>query len=125
QADEITNELQYRQLEIQSKQIANGIKLNVINNWMALRQSRSAYDTAVEARKLQDQTLAGMRRKFKLGTATITDVLVAQRDDTTRQLAEVDALSQYRHVKTQLQMSLGTIVDDNDINYEEAKNGEV
>ncbi|MBV9744564.1 MAG: TolC family protein, partial [Acidobacteriia bacterium] len=125
QSDEITNELQYRQQEIQRKQLSNNITLNVINSWTALRQARAAYDTAVEARKLQDQTLAGTRRKYELGTATITDVLVAQRDDTTRQLSEVDALNQYQRARTQLEQTLGTILETHDVSFEEAKAGEV
>jgi outer membrane protein len=125
QADEITNELQYRQQEIQAKQLANNIRLNVMNSWTALRQARAAYDAAVEARKLQDQTLAGTRRKYELGTATITDVLVAQRDDTSRQLSEADAQGAYQRARTQLQQTMGTILDDNDVSFEEAKNGEV
>jgi outer membrane protein TolC len=90
-----------------------------------LRQSRAAYDTAVEARKLQDQTLAGTRRKYELGTSTITDVLIAQRDDTTRQLSEVDALDQYERARTQLEQVMGTILDKNDVNLQEAKSGQV
>jgi outer membrane protein len=125
QADEITNELQLRQQQIQAKQLSNNIKLNVMNSWTALRQARAAYDTAVEARKLQDQTLAGTRRKYELGTSTITDVLVAQRDDTTRQLSEKDAQGAYQRSKTQLQQNLGTILDTYDVSFEEAKNGEV
>lgn len=125
QADQITNELQYRQQEIQAKQVSNNIKLNVINAWTALRQARAAYDTAVEARKLQDQTLAGTRRKYELGTSTITDVLIAQRDDTSRQLSEVDALDQYERARTQLEQVMGTILDKNDVNLQEAKNGQV
>ena len=95
QADQITDELNYRQSQIQDKQLHNNIKLNVINAWTALRNARAAYDTSVEARKLQDETLAGTRRKYELGTATILDVVIAQRDDTTRQLSEVDARNQY------------------------------
>jgi outer membrane protein len=125
QADEITNELQFRQQQIQAKQISNNIKLNVMNAWTALRQARAAYDTAVEARKLQDQTLAGTQRKYELGTSSITDVLIAQRDDTTRQLSEVDALDQYERARTQLQQVMGTILENNDVNLDEAKNGQV
>jgi outer membrane protein TolC len=125
QADQITNELQYRQQQIQAKQVSNNIKLNVVNAWTALRQARAAYDTAVEARKLQDQTLAGTRRKYELGTSTITDVLIAQRDDTTRQLSEVDALDQYQRARTQLEQVMGNILEKNDVNLEEAKNGQV
>ncbi len=125
QADEITNELQYRQSEIQAKQLSNNIKLNVMNNYTGLRLARAAYDAAVEARKLQDQTLAGTRRKYELGTSTITDVLVAQRDDTTRQISEADALGAYQRAKTQLQQTLGTILDTYDISFEEGKSGQV
>jgi hypothetical protein len=96
QADEITNELQYRQQQIQDKELHNNIKLSVMNNWTALRNSRAAYDTSVVARKLQDETLAGTRRKYELGTATILDVVIAQRDDTTRRLSEVDSLVQFQ-----------------------------
>ncbi|HLI83941.1 MAG TPA: TolC family protein [Bryobacteraceae bacterium] len=125
QADEITNELQFRQQQIQAKQLANSIKLNVMNSWTALRQARAAYEAAVEARKLQDQTLAGTRRKYELGTATITDVLVAQRDDTTRQISEKDAMDQYQRAKTNLQQTLGTILDTYDVNFQEAQSGEL
>lgn len=125
QADLVTDELNYRQSEIQDKQLHNNIKLNVINAYTTARQARAAYETSVVARKLQDETLAGMRRKYELGTATITDVVVAQRDSTTRQLAEVDARRQYIDARTSLRQQLGTILDDYNVNIDEAKVGQV
>ncbi len=125
QADLITDELNYRQSEIQDKQLHNNIKLNVINAYTTVRQARAAYETSVVARKLQDQTLAGTRRKYELGTATITDVVIAQRDDTTRQLSEVDALRQYIDAKTSLRQQLGTILEDYNVDIDEAKSGTV
>jgi outer membrane protein len=125
QADLITDELNYRQSEIQDKQLHNNIKLNVINAYTAMRQARAAYETSVVARKLQDETLAGMRRKYELGTSTITDVVVAQRDSTTRQLAEVDARRQYVDARTSLRQQLGTILEDYNVNIDEAKIGQV
>ncbi len=125
QADLITDELNYRQSEIQDKQLKNNIKLNVLNAYTALRQEKAAYDSAVTARKLQDQTLAGVRRKYELGTSTITDVMIAQRDDTTRQLSEVDTRRQYIDARTSLKQQLGTILDDYDVNIDEAKMGVV
>jgi outer membrane protein len=125
QADLITDELNYRQSEIQNKQLTNNIKLNVINAYTALQQARAAYDTSVVASKLQDESLAGMRRKYELGTSTITDVVVAQRDATTRQLAEVDARRQYTDARTSLRQQLGTILDDYNVNIDEAKLGQV
>ena len=67
---------------------------------------------AVAARKLTDETLNGVRRKYELGTATILDVVIAQRDDTARRLSEVDARRQYVDARTNMQQQLGTILDE-------------
>jgi len=125
QADQITNELQYRQQQISDKQLHNNIKLAVMNDWTSQRNSRAAYDTAVAARKLSDETLAGTRRKYELGTGTILDVIIAQRDDTTRRLSEVDALNQLQHARTALQRDLGKILDEYNVDLDEAKTGTV
>jgi len=125
QADLITNELSYRQAEIQDKQLHNSIRLNVLNSWTALRNARAAWETSVVARKLYDQTTTGMRRKYELGTATILDVVIAQRDDTARQLAEQDALNQYQRARTNLEQTLGRTLDAYNVNLEEAKRGVV
>jgi outer membrane protein TolC len=125
QADQITAELNYRQSEIQDRQLHNSIKLAVMNNWTTLRNARAAYDTSVVARKLADETLAGTRRKYELGTATILDVVIAQRDDTTSRLSEVDALNQLQNARTSMDQSLGKILDDYDVTLDQAKTGQV
>jgi outer membrane protein TolC len=125
QADMVTNELQYRQSEIQRHQLLNNIKLNVINAVTDVRNARAAYETSVVARKLQDETLAGTRRKYDLGTATILDVVVAQRDDTARQLTEIENLRQYQDANTNLKQMMGTILEAYDVSLDEAKTGQV
>jgi len=125
QADLITSELNYRQSQIQDRQLHNNIKLNVLNAWTQLRNTRAAYETSIVARKLQDETLAGQRRKYELGTATILDVVVAQRDDTTRQLSEVDARNQYQRARTNLQQIEGKTLDAYDVDLDEARTGVV
>ncbi len=125
QADLITDQLNYRQQQLQDKQLHNNIKLNVINAQTAVRQARAAWETSVEARKLQEQTLAGTQRKYELGTSTILDVVITQRDTTTRQLAEVDALSQYNRARLNLQSVLGTVLTDYQVDIEQAKTGVV
>jgi outer membrane protein len=125
QADQVTAELNYRQSQIQDKQLHNNIKLAVINDWTTLRNARAAYDTAVVARKLQDETMAGTRRKYELGTATILDVVISQRDDTTRRLSEVDALAQLQRARTNLQQALGKTLDVYGVDLEDAKTGVV
>ena len=125
QADLVTSELNYRQSQIADRQLQNNIKLNVLNAWTALRNARAAYETSIVARKLQDETLSGTRRKYELGTSTILDVVVAQRDDTTRQLSEVDARNQYQRARVNLQQIEGKTLDAYDVDLDEARTGQV
>jgi len=125
QADLITDELNYRQQQIQDKQLQNNIKLNVINAQTALRQARVAYDNAVQSRQLQEQTLAGEKRKYELGSSTILNVVIVQRDTTTRQLAEVDAKNQYVRSRNALLQVLGTTLENYGVDIDEAKSGTV
>jgi len=125
QADYVTDQLNFRQQLIQEKQLHNNIRQGIINTQITLQQSRSAYDTSVEARRLQEQTYAGTKRKYELGTATILDVVITQRDSTNRQLAEVQARNNYIHSRINLESVLGRVLDAYGIDIEEAKNGVV
>lgn len=125
QADYVTDQLNFRQQQIQDKQLRNNIRQGVINSRVAVSQARTAYDTSVEARKLQEQTQAGTRRKYELGTATILDVVITQRDTTARELAEVQAKNSYIHAHLNLENVLGRILKDYDVSIEDAKRGVV
>src|ERR1022692_2812588 len=123
QADLVTDQLNYRQAQIQDKQLQNSIKLSVINAQIALSQSRAAYETAVEARRLQEQVLAGERRKYELGTSSLLNVIQVQRDTTTRELTEVDQRSQYIKSRVALDNVLGTTLETQNVDLGEASNG--
>jgi len=125
QADLITDELNYRQQQIQDKQLQNSIKLNVINAQTALRQARAAYEPSVQARKLQEQTLNGERRKYELGTSSILNVVLVQRDTTTRELNEVEARSQYIKARTAVDQVLGRTLEAYNVDIDEARQGVV
>ncbi len=123
QADLITDELNYRQSQIQDKQLQNNIKLNVINAQIALKQARAAYENAVEARRLQEQVLAGEKRKYELGTSTLFNVIQVQRDTTTRELAEVDSRSQYIKAQNGLDNVMGKTLEVQNVDIGQALNG--
>jgi outer membrane protein TolC len=125
QADFITDELNYRQSQIQDKQLQNSIKLNVINAQIALKQARAAYETAVEARKLQEQVLTGERRKYELGTSSILNVIQVQRDTTARELTELDVKSQYVKARNALDNVLGKTLEVQNVDVGEAQRGVV
>jgi outer membrane protein TolC len=125
QADYVTDQLNFRQQLIQDKQLHNNIRQGVINTRVALAQSRAAYDTSVEAHRLQDQTQAGTRRKYELGTATILDVVITQRDSTARALAEVQARNAYVHARINMDSVLGRVLEAQGVSIDEAKSGVV
>ena len=125
QADLITDELNYRQSQIQDKQLQNSIKLSVINAQIALKQARAAYETAVEARKLQEQVLTGERRRYELGTSSILSVIQVQRDTTSRELTEQDSKSQYIKARTALENVLGKTLEVQNVDVGEAQHGVV
>jgi outer membrane protein TolC len=125
QADLITQELQYRQAQIQDKQLHNTTKLNVINNQTALTEARSAYELAVESRKLQEQTQTATRRKYELGSATILDVVTVQQTTVARELSEVNAMNTYIHARLNLENALGRVLEAYDVSITDAKTGTV
>ena len=125
QADLIQDELNYRQAQIQDKQLQNNIKLNVINAQIAMQQARAAYQTAVEARKLQEQVLAGERRRYELGTSSILNVIQVQRDTTARELTELDLKSQYVKARVALDNVLGKTLEVQNVDIGEAQHGVV
>ena len=125
QADLIQDELNYRQAQIQDKQLQNNIKLNVINAQIAMQQARAAYQTAVEARKLQEQVLAGERRRYELGTSSILNVIQVQRDTTARELTELDLKSQYVKARNALDNVLGKTLEVQNVDIGEAQHGVV
>lgn len=51
--------------------------------------------------------------------------MIAQRDDTTRRLSEVDALSQLQDARTSMDQSLGKILDDYEVTIDQAMTGQV
>ncbi|MBZ5584330.1 MAG: TolC family protein [Acidobacteriia bacterium] len=125
QADLIVQQLQYRQQQIQDKQLSNNIKVNVLNSQTALTQARAAWENAVEARRLQEETQRGTRRKYELGTATILDVVITQQTTVARELSEANALNQYVHARINLQNILGNTLDVYNVSIEDARKGAV
>jgi outer membrane protein TolC len=96
-----------------------------VNARIALEQARAAYETAVKARKLQEQTFAGTQRKYQMGTATFTDVALLQRDVVTSQTAETNALNGYIKARNNLDMVLGRLLEINHVDIQEAYKGKV
>jgi outer membrane protein len=124
-ADMIKSQLDYRQAEINQRQAENRVRMDVVNGRVVLEQARAAYETAVKARKLQEQTFAGTQRKYELGKATFTDVNLLQRDVVTAQAAEVNALNTLVKARNNLDLVLGRTLQTNNVDLQEAYSGKV
>jgi outer membrane protein len=125
QADLIRDQLNLRQQEIGDRELQNNIKLNVVNAHIALQQARAAYDTAVKASKLQEETLKGATRKYDMGASSFLDVILVQRDLVTRKSGEVTALNAYVRARTTLETVTGEILRQHNISMDEALAGKV
>ncbi len=124
-ADMIKAQLDLRKAEIDQKQNENRVRLDVVTARMVLEQARASYETAVKARKLQEQTFAGTQRKYELGKANFTDVELIQRDVVTAQQTEVTALNSLAKARNTLDLVLGRILDINNVDLDEAYKGKV
>lgn len=127
QADYGIAQLQFRQSQVSSQKTVNTIVVDVAARVAALRQSHARYDTARDARALQEQLLASDQQHFISGgkTITFTMLMADERALITAQIAEVNALAAYALARTSLDQTLGETLEKNNISLDEGLNGRV
>jgi outer membrane protein TolC len=125
QADYVTDQLQLRQGELRFQRIANQITVDVKTALIGLQQARARYETAVDTRKLGEQSLKDEQNRFQHGVSSVTLVIQAQRDLATDEDAEVQAMANYTHAKIAFDMAMGRTLEVNNISMQEAVAGRV
>jgi len=125
QADYVTDQLQLRQAELQFQRIINQVRVDVKTALIGLQQARARYETAVDTRKLAEQSLKDEQNRFQHGVSTVTLVIQAQRDLATDEDAEVQAMANYTHAKIGFDMAMGRTLDVNHVSMQEAVAGRV
>jgi outer membrane protein len=125
QANMAIAQLQMRQSELEVQKSVNQIRQDVNNALIAIDQARARYDAAEKAVVLEQQLLDAEQKKYALGTSTPFNVISVQRDLANAQLSDVQALTAYGLAKVQLDQALGTVLESNRIEMEEAKTGKV
>ena len=123
EADLARDEIQLKQSRIRERQMENQARLEVEDALIAMRRARGSYEAAVQARKLQEESLAAEQTKFEAGASTSFFViqyesLVAQAKST-----EVAAKSSYVKARAALARATGSILDENNISTESALKG--
>jgi outer membrane protein TolC len=127
QADFAMDQLKLRQQELQLQRTVNQIRVEVKNAAVGLQQARLRYETAVDTRKLAEQSLDSEQKRFEYGAtgSDVTTVILAQQELANDQAAEVQALAAYSHARIDLDVALGRTLDVNHIKIDEAYSGHV
>jgi outer membrane protein TolC len=125
QADLARDELQLRQSEVRTKQVENQIRVEVQDALIALNRTSAAYQAAVEARKLQEQSLEIEQERFNVGLSTNFLVIQYQSYLAQARSTEVAALGAYAKAKLQLERATGVTLTNHSIDMDEAFRGQV
>ncbi|HXB69226.1 MAG TPA: TolC family protein [Candidatus Acidoferrales bacterium] len=125
EADLARDELQVKQSEIRLRQLQNQARLEVEDALIAMRRARSSYEAAVEARRLQQESLEAEQAKFEVGASTSFFVIQYESLLAQSKSTEVAALSSYVKAKAALQRAMGTILDENRIGFDAAVKGKM
>jgi outer membrane protein TolC len=122
-ADVARDEIQIRQWDVRRQQIENQVRLEVEADVVALTQARAALDAAIEARKLQEQSLKIELEKYSVGLSTTFLVIQYENFLAQARSTEVAARNVYVKARAALDRATGTIVEDHGISVQEALRG--
>jgi len=123
EADLARDELQVKQSQVRLRQLENQARLEVEDALIAMRRSRSSYEAAVQARKLQEESLSAEQSRFEVGASTSFFVIQYESLVAQARSTEVAAASSYVKARAALARATGGILDENHISVEAAEKG--
>jgi outer membrane protein TolC len=115
--------LNLRTQELGLQKEVNQIRMDVQNALIAVKNARARYQSAATASAVAQQVLDAEQKKYELGASTSYAVVQHQTDLANARQAEVSAISAYAQAKLQLDQAQGTIIENNNVMIDEAKNG--
>jgi outer membrane protein TolC len=125
QATQIRSQLEFRQAQLNFKQLENQIGITVRNDQFSVQQNRARVVAATEAQRLQAQTLDAEQKKYALGSSTYFNVLSAQRDLAQAESNVVAAKTAYAKSLVQLYRDTAQTLERNNISLDDAVMGVV
>jgi len=123
EADLAHDELQTRQASIRLRQLQNQARLEVEDALIAMRRARASYEAALEARKLQEESLSAEQAKFEVGASTSFFVIQYESLLAQAKSTEVAAKSSYVKARAALARATGSILDEHNISIDKAIKG--
>jgi outer membrane protein TolC len=125
EADLARDELQVKQSQVRLAQLENQARLEVEDAVIAMQRARASYQTAVEARRLQQESLEAEQAKFEVGSSTAFFVIQYQSLLAQTKSTEVAAQSSYVKARAAWQRATGSILDQNHISIDAAIKGKM
>jgi outer membrane protein TolC len=123
QADEIRSRLEMNQSQDTLVRTKSQIEVDVQNALIGLTNSNAQVRAAMEAVRSAKETLDGQQKKLAAGLATPYDVVLAQRDWLTAQLAEVQARDSYAKAKVAWDQALGVTLESSNVSLDDVLRG--
>ena len=125
QADAVRDELQVRQTQVRRQQFEDQVRLEVADDYVAMRQARAAYEAAVQSRILQEQSVRVEQETFDVGLATNYLVIQYQTYLAQARSTEVAAKGAYAKAMIALDRSTASTLEVNQVSIQEAQKGSV
>jgi outer membrane protein TolC len=125
QADAARALVERRQLQMKLQGAKNQAVWDVSKAVSAVQQARQHLDATQKQASVSRQVLEMQQQKFKLGAATVEDVITAQRNLATAEGNVVKDRASYAKALIQYEQATGTLLDRNNISLSEAEEGEV
>jgi outer membrane protein TolC len=125
QADAARTALEQRQLQMKLQDTKNQAVWDVSKAVSAVEQARTTLDAVLKVVAVSRQVLDMQQQKFTLASATVEDVITAQRNLATAEGNVVRDRAAYAKALIQYEQATGTLLDRNNIEMSEAVEGEV
>ena len=124
-ADAARDTIQLRESEARTIKLEQQVREEIENGVIAVETAFAAYTAAVKSRDLQAQLLAAERDKVSAGQST--QLLVIQNESYLAQArsTEIAARSNYQKARIALDRALGTLLERNGIQLEDAVQGTI
>jgi len=125
QADQVRNDLEYRQAQLALLQTENTIQLQVRQAQFALTQNWVALQAAISARDYAAEALDAEQKKLRMGASTGTLVLQASSNLTQAESNVLAAATNYEKSKVQLDLSTADTLAKLGIDMTDAESGKI
>jgi outer membrane protein TolC len=125
QADAARAVLEQRQLQMKLQDAKNQAVWDVSKAVSAAQQAQSQLDATLKLATASRQVLKMQQQKFTLASATVEDVITAQRNLATAEGNVIKARATYAKAVIQYEQAAGTLLERNNIELSEAVDGEV